>query len=199
MKQVLAIVFIVSTIGFQCCNAQQQGNSQAHQKEITETFEKYISATKSENIEDQLEYYYPRTFEFFPRDSFIVAFEMMQEMPDVKMGNEKMISLSEVYTDNNFKYALLTFSQEMSFDMSEKIKEGGMDYAIALGVAEYKRQLGEENVNYDEERHIIELFITHELYWILDPEIKDWKFVLKDETSIDAIEQIIPEKIRQKL
>jgi len=199
MKQVIAIVFIISTVGFQCCNAQQQGNSQSQQQEITETFEKYIIATKSENIEDQLEYYYPRIFEYFPRDSFIVALEMMQEMSEFKLGNEKLISLSEVYTYKTFKYALMVISQEMSIDMSEKIKEGGMEYAIALGLAEYERQLGKENVSYDRESHIIKLYMTHEYYYILDPELEKWKFLLKDENSKDALEQIIPESIRQKI
>jgi len=191
MKQTITIIILVLTFGLQSAMAQK--------KEITETFSNYIEATKSDNLEEQLKFFHPQLFIFFPKDTFLLALEMIKANPMVKVGNERLISISEVYIENGSQYALLTFNQEMSMNMSNMKNQGGSDYAISLMIDDFKRQYGEENVNFDEKLYKVEIMMTNEFYAIFDPKLKTWKFLPKDEDSKSIIEQIVPEKIRQKI
>lgn len=88
MKQIMTTLILALTFGLQYSNAQQ--------KEITETYENYIESTKSDNLDDQLEYYHPAIFTYYPRDTFLLAFEMIKANLMYKVGNERLVSISEV-------------------------------------------------------------------------------------------------------
>lgn len=191
MKQIITTLILVLTFGLQYSDAQQ--------KEIAETFENYIESTKSDNLEDQLDYYHPEIFNYFPKDTFLLAFEMIKANPMFKTGNERLLSISEVYTIDNSHYALVTFNQEMTMDMSNMKNEGGVDYAISLMIDDLKKQHGEENVKFDEKLYKVDVTMTNKFYAILEPELEIWKFLPNEEDLKNLIEQLIPEEIRQKI
>ena len=191
MKQIFTVLILVLTIGLQ--------NLKGQQSEITETFNKYIEATKSENLEEQLDYYQPEIFKHFPRDTILLAFEMLKSNPMIQIGNEKMISISEIYTENSSSYTLLTFTQEMSMDMSYMKDEGGASTAISYMLVEFKKEHGEDNVRFKEDTYMVEISMTNKFYVILEPTIKEWKFLPKENDSHLIDEQIVPESIRQKI
>jgi len=191
MKQIFTVLILVLTIGLQ--------NLKGQQSEITETFNKYIEATKSENLEEQLDYYHPEIFKHFPRDTILLAFEMLKSNPMIQIGNEKMISISEIYTENSSSYTLLTFTQEMSMDMSYMKDEGGASTAISYMLVEFKKEHGEDNVRFKEDTYMVEISMTNKFYVILEPTIKEWKFLPKENDSHLIDEQIVPESIRQKI
>ncbi len=83
--------------------------------------------------------------------------------------------------------------------MSNMKNEGGADFAISLMIGELKRQHGVENVKFDEELYKVDIKMTNKFYAILEPEIKTWKFLPKDEDSKSIIEQVVPEEIRKKI
>ena len=191
MKQIFTVLILVLTIGLQ--------NLKGQQSEITETFNKYIEATKSENLEEQLDYYHPEIFKHFPRDTILLAFEMLKSNPMIQIGNEKMISISEIYTENSSSYTLLTFTQEMSMDMSYMKDEGGASTAISYMLVEFKKEHGEDNVRFKEDTYMVEISMTNKFYVILEPTIKEWTFLSKENDSHLIDEQIVPESIRQKI
>ena len=191
MKQIFTVLILVLTIGLQ--------NLKGQQSEITETFNKYIEATKSENLEEQLDYYQPEIFKHFPRDTILLALEMLKSNPMIQIGNEKMISISEIYTENSSSYTLLTFTQEMSMDMSYMKDEGGASTAISYMLVEFKKEHGEDNVRFKEDTYMVEISMTNKFYVILEPTIKEWKFLPKENDSHLIDEQIVPESIRQKI
>jgi len=191
MKQIFTVLILVLTIGLK--------NLIGQQSEITETFNKYIEATKSENLEEQLDYYHPEIFKHFPRDTILLAFEMLKSNPMIQIGNEKMISISEIYTENSSSYTLLTFTQEMSMDMSYMKDEGGASTAISYMLVEFKKEHGEDNVRFKEDTYMVEISMTNKFYVILEPTIKEWKFLPKENDSHLIDEQIVPESIRQKI
>lgn len=191
MKKTLTVVILLLTLGLQIANAQQ--------KDITKTFDNYINATKSDKLTEQLDYFHPSLFDFFPKDTFLLALEMIKLNPMVKVGNEKLISISDIFSDNNVQYALLTFNQQMTMDMSNMKEQGGADYALSLMTKELKSQYGEDNVTFNEKLFIVEINLTNYFYTILDPKFGEWKFLPKDEKSTHITEQIIPDTIRQKI
>lgn len=191
MKQIFTILILVLTCGLQ--------NVKGQQSEITKTFDKYIEATKSENIEEQLDYYHPEIFKHLPRDTFLLAFKMLKSNPMIQVGNEKLVSVSEIYTENKSSYALLTFTQEISMDMSNMKDEGGASTAISFMLIELNKEHGEDNVIFNEDKYIVKISMTNEFYTILEPTLKEWKFLPKEDDTQIIIEQIIPKRIIKKI
>ena len=191
MRQILTILTLVLTFGLQ--------NLKAQQGEINATFDKYIEATKSEDLEEQLDYYHPEIFNHFPKDTFLLAFEMLKSNPMLQVGNEKLVSISEIYSENSSSYALLTFTQEMSMDMSNMKDQGGSSTAISYMLVDLKQQHGEDNVKFDDELYLVKITLTNLFYAILEQSSEEWKFLPKDDDSKSIIENIIPVTIRKKI
>ena len=191
MKHYLKKLILLLTFSVQIANAQQE--------DITKTFNNFIKATKSDNLNEQLDYLYPRVFEFYSKDSILMELEMSKKDPVIKVGNEKLISISEIFTENNIQYAILTFNQQMNMDMSKTKEQGNNDYALFIMPIALKQIYGEDKVTFDEKLYIFEVSMTKNLYVILDPKYNEWKFLPINEKSIDVEKQIIPEIIRQKL
>jgi hypothetical protein len=191
MKHYLKKLILLLTFSVQIANAQQE--------DITKTFNNFIKATKSDNLNEQLDYLYPRVFEFYSKDSILMELEMSKKDPVIKVGNEELISISEILTENNIQYAILTFNQKMNMDMSKTKEQGNNDYALFIMPIALKQIYGEDKVTFDEKLYIFEVSMTKNLYVILDPKYNEWKFLPINEKSIDVEKQIIPEIIRQKL
>ena len=191
MRKILIIVTLALIFGFQ--------NLKAQRNEINKTFDKYIEATKSENLEEQLDYYHPEIFNHFSKDSILLAFEMIKSNPMVKVGNEKLVSISEIYFKNSSNYALLTFTQKMTMDISDMKNQGGSSTAISYMLIDLRQQYGEDNVKFDDDLYMVEIMMTNKFYSIRDQSSEEWKFIPKDDDSKNIIENIIPETIRRKI
>src|SRR5690606_39195070 len=109
------------------------------------------------------------------------------------------VSISEIYSENSSSYALLTFTQEMSMDMSNMKDQGGSSTAISYMLIELKQQHGEDNVKFDDDLYLVVITMKNEFYAILEQFSEEWKFLPKDDDSKSIIENIIPETIRKKI
>jgi len=87
----------------------------------------------------------------------------------------------------------------MSMDMSYMKDEGGASTAISYMLVEFKKEHGEDNVRFKEDTYMVEISMTNKFYVILEPTIKEWKFLPKENDSHLIDEQIVPESIRQKI
>ena len=167
--------------------------------DIKTVFNNYIKSTKSTDVREQIDFLYPKQFEYFSRDTLVTAYEMLQENPSVQLGEEKLISISEIYSENGIKYALITFAQKMTLDLSAMKGEGGVDFAIQLMLKEFKNAHGEDNVVFEKEKYTVLINLTNEMYSILDPKYNDWKFLSKDDDMKSIYNSIVPETIKEKI
>jgi len=171
----------------------------AQKETIEDTFNEYMEATHADDVDQQLDYFYPQIFDFFPREKMLEGLKQTRNNGKISLENEKLVSISEVFEKSGGKYALVNYQVDLKLDVSDlKEKEGG-DEAISNMESDYIEEHGEENVIFDEENFLFKITFNNTLYAILDKEIGSWKFLPKDETTVMITEQLIPESIRQKL
>lgn len=171
----------------------------AQKSDIETTFNNYIDATHSDDVSEQLEYFYPQMFDFVPEDQMLEGLKRTKETNKIKIGNEKLISISEIYEEEGGKYALLSYRVELTLNAADlKGQEGGEEAAMDMKDA-YEEEHGAENVNFNEDTYVFNLIFNNTLYAILDNDIGSWKFLPKDETTTMITEEAIPEGIRAKL
>lgn len=163
------------------------------------TFKAYLKAKSLKNASAQVEYLHPKIFDGYSKDSVIKTIEALEVSGPISVGNEKWISSSEVVAEKGIKYALITFSQTTTLDMSDYKNKGGADFAISLSLEELRRQHGTENVFFDEDNYVIKTNTTSEMYAVLDPEYASWKFLNKTHPESDIAKSIVPETIRTQL
>ncbi|MAY83101.1 MAG: hypothetical protein CMP59_03125 [Flavobacteriales bacterium] len=171
----------------------------AQKDQIENTFNNYIEATHAVNVGDQLDYFYPQMFEYFPREKMLEGLTKTRENGKISLENERLVSISEVLTEGGKKFALLTYQVDLNLNVAELKGQEGADEAIANMTKDYVEQHGEENVSFDGENYVFTITFTNTLYAILDKKLGSWKFLPKDETSTMITEQVIPEGIRARL
>jgi hypothetical protein len=185
------LLFIAALMHLSIVNAQTS--------DIEATFNEYVEATHSDDVREQLDYFYPQMFEFLPKENMIEGLKRTKESDKINIGKEKLISISEVYEEDGGKYALLTYKVELTLDVADlKDKQGGEESAMDMKDA-YEEEHGPENVNFNQDTYLFTINFTNTLYAILDNQIGSWKFLPKDETTTMITEEVIPEGIRAKL
>lgn len=164
-------------------------------------FDRYIKATHSDDVTEQINYLHPELFTFYPKDSLIKSYQMLKNYEGVSLGDEEIISTSETFNENGVDYASIKFSQKMSLDISNVKDQGGSALAIALMLEEFNSKYGAENVAFDTTNFIIDITTINEVYMINDPQYENWKIFVKDSTiNYNAvIPEIIQEKLKPKL
>lgn len=171
----------------------------AQEQEIESTFKEYIKATHAANVDEQLDYFHPSIFDFFPRENMLDGLKKSRENGKVSLSNERLSSTSEVYKEDGQRFALLTYLVDLSLNVSElKGQEGGKE-AIAKMKADYVNEYGEEYVSFNSKTYVFTITFTNKLYAIFDKRIGNWKFIPKDKYSTVVINQVIPERIRARL
>ncbi|MBK6418828.1 MAG: hypothetical protein IPI24_02590 [Ignavibacteria bacterium] len=190
MKNTLVVMVLLMTIGCQAATSQHD--------DLTETFDKYIRATKSDSPAEQLEYLHPRVFDFISKDTLLLGLELIKQSTMIKAGNEKIVSKSDVITHDGVQYALLTYSQQLSMDVSDMKGQGGANVAISLMLNELKSQYGADNVVFNEKLFTVEMTTTNYVYAILDSKYREWKYLPKTKELAHVTEQVVPDTIRQR-
>lgn len=191
MKNTLVMMVLLMTIGCQVATSQHD--------DLTETFDNYIRTTKSDSPAEQLEYLHPRVFDFIPKDTLLLGLEMIKQSTMVKAGNEKIVSKSDIITHDDVQYALLTYSQQLTMDVSDMKGQGGANVAISLMLNELKRQYGADNVVFNEKLFTVEMTTTSYVYAILDSKYREWKLLPKTKELAHVAEQVVPDTIRQRI
>lgn len=160
-------------------------------------FDRYIKATHSDDVTEQINYLHPELFTYYPKDSLIKSYQMLKNYEGVSLGDEEIISTSETFNENGVDYASIKFSQKMSLDISNVKDQGGSALAIALMLEEFNSKYGAENVAFDTTNFIIDITTINEVYMINDPQYENWKIFVKDSTI--NYNAVIPEIIQEKL
>lgn len=190
MKNTLVVMVLLMTVGCQVATSQHD--------DLTETFDKYIRATKSDSPAEQLECLHPRVFDFISKDTLLLGLEMIKQSTMVKAGSEKIIAKSDIFTHAGVQYALLTYSQQLTMDVSDMKGQGGANVAISLMLNELKSQYGADNVAFNEKLFTLEMATTNFVYAILDPKYSDWKYLPKTKELAHVAEQVVPDTIRER-
>lgn len=168
------------------------------QDDLETTFNAYLKAKESKNVAKQLEFLHPKLFDVYPKDSFVKDLKILQSQKNVMSGEAKLISVSEILTEKNIQYAVVTFTETMIMDMSDVKGKGGADYAMSLALIELRKEHGEDKVFFDEELYQIKVETSDSMYAILDPAYGDWKFLFKNHDMIEMLNAIVPETVRNK-
>ncbi|MCH8903263.1 MAG: hypothetical protein IIA45_05050 [Bacteroidetes bacterium] len=175
------------------------GQKNQDKLDIQVTFDKYFYAKNSGHMDDYVEFMHPQIFNNVPKDSFIYMLQQLQSDTSVKLDIESLESISKIYKRNKIKYALVSYSQRLTFDFYDIKEEGGASYVIQLMLIQLVEDHGKDNVIFDEEIYQIIINMENQMYLVLDPKYNGWKFLSKDAYMSPYFELIIPKEIRKKI
>lgn len=162
-------------------------------------FNDYIEATNKKDVDSQLAHLYPKQFQYYPKENVVKAFEMMKLVENLQFGNQKLISISEIYEKKNIKYALITFSLELLLDLSEFKNAEGNNKPLNNMLNKLKESHGKDNVVFNSELFRAEIQTINKLYAVFDPEFNKWQFIANGKGEQTILDNIIPKDIMLKL
>ena len=185
----IIVLLLTATLAF--------GQSTSDSTAISKAYEDYADAVNSGNIAEQVAWIYPKLFDQFPKDSLLSGLTMMQQDPNVQQETGALKALSEIYEWDQKKYALLSYRQAVTMDLSHMKGEGGASFAINLMLANLADDHGKENVIFNDSTYMLDLKTIQEMYAVFDPEYGSWKFLMKSE-DMPVDESTIPTLIQEK-
>lgn len=162
-------------------------------------FNDYIEATNKKDVESQIAHLYPKQFQFYPKENVVKAFEMMKLVENLQFGNQKLISISEIYEKKNIKYALITFSLELLLDLSEFKNAEGNNKPLNNMLNKLKESHGKDNVVFNSELFRAEIQTINKLYAVFDHEFNKWQFIANGKGEQTILDNIIPKDIMFKI
>lgn len=171
----------------------------SQKSDLEVVFNEYLDATNKKDVDSQVAHLYPKQFQYYPKENVVKAFEMMKYVENLQFGNQKLISISEIYEEKNIKYALITFSLELLLDLSEFKNTERNNQPLNNMLDKLKESHGKENVVFNSELFRAEIQTINKLYAVFDPEFNKWQFIANGKGEKTILDNIIPKDIMLKL
>jgi len=201
---VLALLF-VGTLGY----------SQDYKTEIKSEFSNYLDAILAQDFEKSMEYVIEDVFEIIPKESMISVMEATFNTPGLELSLEKanIISVGDTEIVEGKFYSLLSYSNIMKMKFLEEEPEDAENeesqteeelakeekIRVALIKVSLAKSFGEENIKYDEDTKIYEIFATKQAYAISKNGKDNWKFIVVEKNQKPFLEMILPKAITDKI
>ncbi|MFN3404770.1 MAG: hypothetical protein ACK40G_11780 [Cytophagaceae bacterium] len=182
------IIISLFTFSFNCY-------AQNSESEVRATFNEFCEAKKSLDIDTQLDLIHPKVFEYFSMENMRLSIQELNNST-IRSQVDSLKGISSIIKFNGSKYCLIKYTELMFVDFSDIKDEGGASLAIGLGLGEFRKLYGEENVRFDKEKALITVTFHLEMYAIKDNDNSSWKFLFKDD-NIDK--KVIPKEVLDKL
>ena len=184
---------LFSALGLLCLGVSLTfAQSTQDTKTLKAALDGYMTAVKNKNIDGVLDYMPPKMFETNSRENMKVAMssENLQKVI-YKALTVKKISPFFIHQKN--KYALVKYLAVVIIPVPKDDKSK-MESTFEI----MKTMMGEDKVKLDTEKGEITLNSEAEMYAILNPQIKGWKFLGKSDQA-PPIDGIIPKEVQEKL
>lgn len=161
-------------------------------QDIKTDLEDYLTAVKAKNVDKILDFMPPKMFEKASRA------EMKKELEEGDLKNitfkrTAIKDVSSVIYHNKSKYAVVKYFSEAVLQLPKK-DEDKMESMLMV----MKRMLGEDNVALNKAKRQITMSIDSEMYAILSPGVKGWKFIQKDKDDGGFLKDIVPKEVQDK-
>lgn len=157
----------------------------------------YFSALEQKKAAEAVDCLYPKIFTVISKNALLKAMKDFQNQENINFAHTKMDSLSEVVELDTIKYALIYYSYDLISKVEDEFipkegEENGIDPASL-----YRDIYGKENVTYNSKEKKIYVKMRKQMYAILDPDYKDWKFIERQEGNPTA-NGLIPSEISDR-
>lgn len=159
-------------------------------KTLKTTLKDYLKVVKAKDIEAVLDYMPPQMFEATPRAQIKAALsgENMQKVEYKKMDIKK---ISPIFTHQKIKYVLINYLAVVTIPTPTKDSE-----QMEMFLTNMQAALGKDNVSLDKKKGELSVMSVAQMYAILNPAIKGWKFIGRKQGT-PLPENIIPEAVVQ--
>jgi len=187
MKKLLSTLWLLC-LGVSFALAQSAQNTKALKTDL----DGYLKVVKNKDIDGILDYMPPKMFETTSRENMKVAMngENLQKVVYKELTIKK---ISPLFTYQKNKYALVKYLAVVVIPVPKDDK-AKMESTFEI----MKSMMGEDKVKLDAEKGEITLNSDAEMYAILTPQIKGWKFLGKSEQA-PPIDGIVPKEVQEKL
>jgi len=179
---------------------------QSDKEEIKKTLDGYFLAVSQKDNAKTLDYIYPKLFEKFPKDKMLEALDKRETDTAIIVTFEKgtITSISETMELDGIKYAYIKYSFKITMTIKADTTDSGADGENDLNSADFtyellKEQFGEQQVQYDREKSIINVNMTENfMYAISNPVYEGWKFLEKKPNLMPILGELLPKKVLKK-
>ena len=159
---------------------------------IKAALEDYLTAVKARDIDKILDFMPPKMFEMASRAQ--MKEELSQgDLKNITFKKTAVRGVSSVVKHNKSKYAVVKYFSEAVLQLPKK-DESKMESMVMV----MKSMLGKDNVKLNKAKRQITMSVDSELYAILSPGVKGWKFIQKDKDSEGFLEKVVPKEVQDK-
>lgn len=174
------------------------------QDDLRATCARYFKATEAKQIDSCLESIYPKFFDFFPRQ--ILAAGLKKTFEDstlnINMTHMAVEKISAPILYEGIQYALVDYSFQTAFQRKASQSQREMEMLVLGMTSVY----GEKNVRLDSATQTIYVSFHNQMFAILDPAYKGWKFLEKKDELLksnpdyrEMYWKLVPKHILRKL
>ncbi|WP_299779171.1 hypothetical protein [uncultured Formosa sp.] len=193
-NKVLTILFLTyCTVGF----------TQDYKKNIESEFTDYLNYIVNMEFEKSMDYITPEFFEIIPKVQLIIVLKQTFSNPAMtfEIIDPKVISVQDAEKIEAKHYALLTYSSQMNIKINNDLEETEQqtNNRLSLTKASFDQTFGAENVSYNEETGIYNIYAKKDAYAISENGNTDWKFLVIEKSQKVILEKILPKTLTDKL
>lgn len=179
------------------------GISQSHKDEITKHADTYYDYLTEQNFDGVLDYMYPKVFDMAPKEQMKAGMQQMFNSPDMKIEfvSNEVTHVSKEKEVEGITYAVVFFNSKMKMtflsetDKPEEEQKGFLEFMKAT----MDSQFGAENVTSNPKTMSLVINLDANMFAIMDPAYKEWKFIGNDDAMKSLVDTIIPEVVRTEL
>lgn len=198
-------LFIFSGIGY----------AQDYKSEIKKEFGDYLDLILAQDFEKSMEYVIDDVFEIVAKEDMISLMESTFNTPGLELSMEqaKIISVGDKELVEEKFYTLLSYSNIMKMKFLEEAEEENneednrteeelaKDEKIknALVRVSLAKTFGDENVKFNEDSKVYEIFVIKQAYAISENGNENWKFIVAEKNQKAFLELILPKAIVDKI
>ncbi|MBP1840663.1 hypothetical protein [Formosa algae] len=179
------------------------GFAQDYKKNIESEFSNYLNDIVNMEFEKSMDYITPEFFEIIPKAQLITVLEQTFNNPamEFEIIDPKVIAVEDAEQIESKYYALLTYSSEMNIKINSDLEETETQTAnrLSLTKASFDQTFGAENVSYNKDTEVYNIYAKKDAYAISENGETNWKFLVIEKSQKAILERILPKTLTDRL
>ncbi|PNW29049.1 hypothetical protein [Formosa algae] len=172
-------------------------------KNIESEFSNYLNDIVNMEFEKSMDYITPEFFEIIPKAQLITVLEQTFNNPamEFEIIDPKVIAVEDAEQIESKYYALLTYSSEMNIKINSDLEETETQTAnrLSLTKASFDQTFGAENVSYNKDTEVYNIYAKKDAYAISENGETNWKFLVIEKSQKAILERILPKTLTDRL